>query len=75
MHCHVVATVCMDCAMAQVVAGLSPWRSRFTARSVHLGFVVDKVALGLIFFEFFSFSQSISFLCSPPLSHIIQKMI
>jgi hypothetical protein len=32
-------------AMAQVVS-LSPCRSRFSPRSVHVGFLVDRVALG-----------------------------
>jgi hypothetical protein len=32
-----------------LVAGLSPRRSRFDPGSVHVGFVVDKVALGQVF--------------------------
>jgi hypothetical protein len=32
--------------LKQLVAGLSPWRLWFAPRSVHVGFVVDKVALG-----------------------------
>ena len=30
------------------VAGLSPWMPGFDPRSVHVGFVVDKVALGQV---------------------------
>jgi small ligand-binding sensory domain FIST len=33
----------------QLVAGLSPPRCEFASRSVHVGFVVDKVALGQVF--------------------------
>jgi hypothetical protein len=37
--------------MAQVVivTGLSPRRPGFAPRSIHVGFVVDKVALGQVF--------------------------
>jgi hypothetical protein len=41
-------------------AGLLPQRPRFVPRSVHVGFVVDKVALGRFISEFFGF---------PPASH------
>jgi hypothetical protein len=33
----------------QLIAGLSPWRPWFVPRSFHVGFVVDKVALGQVF--------------------------
>jgi hypothetical protein len=46
-----------------LVAGLSAW----TPRSVRVGFVVDKVALGQVP-EFFSFPLSISFHHSSPYS-------
>jgi hypothetical protein len=42
--------------MAQVV---SRW-PRFVPRSVHVGYVVDEVALGQVFSEFFGFPLSIS---------------
>jgi hypothetical protein len=31
--------------------GFPPWRPTFSPRQVHVGFVVDKVAMGQIFFE------------------------
>jgi hypothetical protein len=40
-----------------LVAGISPRRPG----SIHVGFVVDKVALGQVFSEFFGFPLSISF--------------
>jgi hypothetical protein len=44
-----------------LVAGLSPRRTGFDPRSVHVGFVVDKVALGQVFPEYFSFPMPIPF--------------
>jgi hypothetical protein len=44
-----------------LVAGLSPRRPGFAPVSIHVGFVVDKVALGQVFSEFFGFPLSISF--------------
>jgi hypothetical protein len=35
--------------LRRLVAGLSPWRPGFDPGSVHVGFVVDKVALGQVF--------------------------
>jgi hypothetical protein len=35
--------------LRRLVAGLSPRRPAFATRSVHVGFVVDKVALGQVF--------------------------
>jgi hypothetical protein len=37
--------------MAQTVTGLSPLMPSFEQRAVHLGFVVNKVALGQVTFE------------------------
>jgi hypothetical protein len=37
------------------------WRAEFEPRSGHVGFVVDRVALGQVFSEFFGFSCQ--FLC------------
>jgi hypothetical protein len=46
----------------QLVACLSSWRLGFMPRSVHVVFVMDKVALGQVFlFEFFGFPLSVSF--------------
>jgi hypothetical protein len=47
--------------LRRLVAGLSPRRSGFDPGSVHLGFLVDKVALGQVFPEYFGFPLSISF--------------
>jgi len=41
--------------------GFPPWRPTFSPRPVHVGFVVDKVAMGQIFYEYFSFPLSVSF--------------
>jgi hypothetical protein len=49
---------------------LSPQRPRFTPKSVNVGFVVDKVALGQVFTDFFCFLLSIAFHHISPLSHI-----
>jgi hypothetical protein len=35
--------------LRRLVAGFSPWRPGFDPWSVHVGFVVDKVALGQVF--------------------------
>jgi hypothetical protein len=42
-------------------AGLSPWRSGIAPRSVDVGFVVSKVALGQVFLRVLRFSLSVSF--------------
>jgi hypothetical protein len=42
--------------LRRLVAGISPRRPGFDTGSVHVGFVVDKVALGLVFFpKYFGF--------------------
>jgi hypothetical protein len=44
-----------------LVAGLSLWRPEFAPGSIHVGFVVAKVALGQVFLRvirFFSFNIS-----------------
>jgi hypothetical protein len=46
---------------SDVKPGLLPWITRFPAWSVHVGFVVDKVAVGQVFSELFNFSLSVSF--------------
>jgi hypothetical protein len=38
----------------RLVAGFSPRRTGFAPGSVHVGFVVDKVAMGQVFFSEFS---------------------
>jgi hypothetical protein len=35
--------------LRRLVAGLSPWKPGFDPGSVHVGFVVDKVARGQVF--------------------------
>jgi hypothetical protein len=47
--------------LRRLVAGLPPPRSEFDPGSVHVGFVVDKVALGQDVLEYFGFSLSVSF--------------
>jgi hypothetical protein len=42
--------------LRQLIVGLSPWKPRFTPRSVHVGFVIDKVTLGCVFLQVFQFS-------------------
>jgi hypothetical protein len=57
-----------------LVTGLSPRRPRYTPRSVHAGFVVDKVAEGQTFLQVLQFSLSISFHCNSSCSQIIREM-
>jgi hypothetical protein len=45
--------------LRSLVAGLSSRRPGFAPWSIHVGFVVDKVALGQVFSEFFGFPLSI----------------
>jgi hypothetical protein len=42
--------------LRRLVAGLSPRSPVFAPRSVHVGFVVDKVALGQVFLRVLRFS-------------------
>jgi hypothetical protein len=42
-----------------LVISLSLWRPRFNPMLVHVGFLVDKVALGHVFLEYFGFPVSI----------------
>jgi hypothetical protein len=43
------------------LASIPPRRPGFEPRSGHVGFVVDKVALGHVFFEYFGFPCQFSF--------------
>jgi hypothetical protein len=45
--------------LRRLVAGLSHCRPGFSLRSVHVGFVVDKVALGQVFLRDLRFSSVI----------------
>jgi hypothetical protein len=47
--------------LRRLAAGLSLWRSGFVPGSVHVGFMVDNVALGQVFSLFFTFPLSLSF--------------
>jgi hypothetical protein len=47
--------------LKSLVAGLSPRRTGFAPGSIHVGFVVDKVALGQVFLRVLRFPLSISF--------------
>jgi hypothetical protein len=46
--------------LRRLVAGLSPRRPGFDSGSVHIGFVVDRVALGQVFLRVLRFPLSIS---------------
>jgi hypothetical protein len=50
----------------RLVAGLSPWKPGFDPGSVHVGFVVDNVALGQVFPRVLRFSH-VNFI--PPVLH------
>jgi hypothetical protein len=52
--------------LRRLAAGLPPWRPRFDPGSVHVGFVVDKVALGQVFPRVLRFSP-VNFI--PPVLH------
>jgi hypothetical protein len=45
--------------LRQLVSGLSPQRPMFVPRSLHVRFVVDRVALGQVFLQVFWFSPVI----------------
>jgi hypothetical protein len=47
--------------LRRLVAGFPPRRSRFEPRSRYVGFVVDKMALGIFFSEYFDFLCQFSF--------------
>ena len=54
--------------LIQLVAGLSTRRLEFDPRSVHVGFVEDKMALGQVFSKYFCFPVSVLFhYCSIPI--------
>jgi hypothetical protein len=54
-------------ALAQLlVAGFQPRQPRFEPRSVHVEFVVEKVALGQLFSEYFGFPCQFSFPLTAP---------
>jgi hypothetical protein len=53
--------------LKRLVAGLSPRRPVFASGSIHVGFVVDKVALGQVFLRVLRFSP-VNII--PPLLHI-----
>jgi hypothetical protein len=47
--------------LKRLVAGFPPWRSGFHPGSGQVGFMVDKVALGQVFSEYFNFPCQSSF--------------
>jgi hypothetical protein len=51
--------------LKRLVSGFPPRRPGFEPGSSHVGFVVDKVVLGQVFSEYFSFPAN---LYSPPIS-------
>ena len=56
--------------LRRLVAGLPPQRPGFDPGSVHVGFVVDKVALGQVFPRVLRFSP-VSFI--PPVLHYLER--
>jgi hypothetical protein len=56
--------------LRRLVAGLPPRRTEFDSESVHVGFVVDKVALGQVFPRVLRFFP-VSFI--PPVLHYKEK--
>jgi hypothetical protein len=58
--------------LRQLVAGLLPRRPEFDPGSVHVGFVVDKVALGQVFPLVLRFAP-VNFI--PPVLHYLKKRI
>jgi hypothetical protein len=58
--------------LRRLVAGLSPRRSGFDPGSVHVGFVVDKVALGQVFPRVLRFSP-VNFI--PPVLYYAENLI
>jgi hypothetical protein len=61
--------------LTQLVTGLSPRRPGFDPRSVHVGFVVDKVALGQVFSEYFGFPRQFHSTGAPLPGKIKKKLI
>jgi hypothetical protein len=57
--------------LRRLVAGISPRRPGFDSRSVHVGFVVDKVVLGQVFPRVLLFSP-VNLI--PPVLHYLKKM-
>jgi hypothetical protein len=57
--------------LRSLVAGLAPRRPRFAPGSIHVGFVVDKVALGQVFLRVLRFSPV--GIIPPPLSKLISS--
>jgi hypothetical protein len=56
LRCYASYEVTEDRSIAQAVSCWLPTAAaRFRARSRHVGFVVDKVARGQVFFEYFGF--------------------
>jgi hypothetical protein len=47
--------------LKRLVTGFPPWWPRFKTWSSHVGFVVDKVALGQVFSKYFGFPYQSSF--------------
>jgi hypothetical protein len=41
--------------LRRLIAGFPPWQPGFDPRSGYVGFMVDKVALGQVLFEYFGF--------------------
>jgi hypothetical protein len=57
--------------LRQLVAGFPPRRPGFNPRSSHMGFVVDKVALGQVFSKYFSLPCRSSFHRWPHINQLL----
>jgi hypothetical protein len=72
------ATEVMNCMavlwLRRLVTGLSPCRTSFAPGSVHMRFVVDKVALEQVFLRVIRFPLSLSFHLGSPYSYTIWTM-
>jgi hypothetical protein len=51
----------MTTKLKRLVTGFPPWRPGFESGAGHVGFVVDKVAMGQVFSEYFGFPCQSSF--------------
>jgi hypothetical protein len=58
---------------SDVKPGLLPWTTRFPTWSVHVGFVVDKVAVRQVFSELFNFFLLVSFYQCSILIYVVNE--
>ena len=58
------------CTKAETADSFSPWRSGFSSRVLHIGFVIYNVLLGPVFLQALSFFQDI--IPPMPCAHVVQ---